>query len=95
MTHSEENHRCHVVTKSEFDSHLHTKYGAPLTVFFEHVIHHNRVETTLQWFNKSTTRLPESLVLSFRPNKDNHSVWESDVLGEFVGTHEVAIFGTS
>jgi len=86
---------CHVVTRSEFNSSLHTKYGAPLTIYFEHVILQDRVKSTLQWFNKSTTRLPESLVLSFRPDCTNERVWESDVLGSFVRTDEVAIFGTT
>ena len=66
---------CRVVSHSQFDPSLHAKYGAPLDVFVEYVLDPEDASVTasLLWFNKTTTRLPESLMLGFRPNLVNGS----------------------
>ena len=66
---------CRVVSHSQFDPSLHAKYGAPLDVFVEYVLRPEDASVTasLLWFNKTTTRLPESLMLGFRPNLVNGS----------------------
>jgi hypothetical protein len=69
------------------------------------------VEVRLTWFNKSTTRLPESLMLGFSSRPAPHKRekvaensagstaammdWALDVLGEWVHPHEVSGVGTT
>lgn len=95
--------RCTVVTRVQFKPSLHSKYGAPLTAFVQYSLISgdadapSRVDATLTLVNKSTTRLPESLMLGFRladgdgeayKNTDA-TQWELDVLGEWVRVGDV------
>ena len=97
-----EGSRCTVVAEIAFDSELHSKYGAPLQAYIRYAIDGNasRISVDLLWFNKTATRLPESLMVDFRPSKDPSPSapntvlgWEYDILGEWVAPTEVASGG--
>ena len=79
---------CRVVTHATFPTTLRSKYGAPSDVYMEHIITPTAVSTTLSWFGKTATRLPESFMLSFAPSLLGHE-WQMDILGEWVGPTEV------
>ena len=83
--------RCRVVVEMAFAPSLHTKYGAPLTASLELDIDPpaRSIAARLSWFNKSTTRLPESLMVSFHDQGLADHGWAYDVLGSWVGVGEV------
>lgn len=94
---------CVVVAQASFDPHLHDKYGAMTDVFVEYTLYAsgtNTISVDMSWFDKRTTRLPESVMLSFRPTassafSDETYGWAIDVLGSWVSTEDVSVFGSS
>ena len=59
---------CSIVIELAFEPLLHTNYGAPTTAYVElELAPANRsLSAALVWFNKTATRLPESIMASFR-----------------------------
>ncbi len=78
---------CRIVTNLRLDPRCHAKYGAPTAVAVEYVLRAGEVSVSLQWFDKRTTRLPESVMLSFFHRSDT---WSLDVLGRWVTATGVA-----
>ena len=86
---------CRVVTRATFNTTAHDKYGAPTAVWGAYTLEPRRnasgsIAGALSWFDKRTTRLPESIMVSFRPKRRAGFRFEMDVLGEWVATSEVA-----
>ena len=85
--------QCKIITKLTFDTKLHERYGAPQDIYVEYDLfpNKNRIEVSFNIFGKRTTRLPESLYVSFEPNRFNNTKnhWELDILGSWVGVDEV------
>jgi len=80
---------CRIVTQSTFDTSMKRQYGSPSGVYFQYDISNGAIEATLTWFNKSTTRLPESLMLNFKPYEGASWTYAFDVLGEWTLAKDV------
>jgi hypothetical protein len=82
---------CRIVVELAFAAPLHTKYGAPLTASLELDVlpKTHSIDARLTWYNKSTTRLPESLMLGFHDQGAPEYGWAYDILGEWVRPDEV------
>ena len=82
---------CHIVVELEFAEEASAKYGAPSRAFATYTIKPSlrSAAVALTWFNKSTTRLPESLMLAFRPPRQDGFAWAMDILGSWVRPDEV------
>ena len=91
---------CRIVTESRFNSTLNGgKYGAPSTVWTEFTLvpAERQVSVVLKLFGKTSTRLPESTVLIFQPQKvmprrEGYG-WAMDVLSSWVDPYDVASGG--
>jgi len=84
---------CMVVAKSAFSNHLHEDAGAPSTVWTTFTLNPKArsVFVDLSWVGKTTTRLPESLMLDFRPLAPRPAYgWGMDILNETVRPNETA-----
>lgn len=84
---------CMIVAKSVFSNHLHEDAGAPSTVWttFTLTPQTRSVSVELSWVDKTTTRLPESLMLDFRPLAPRSGYgWGMDILNETVRPNETA-----
>lgn len=83
---------CSIIVKFGFPLALHAKYGAPTSVTLELSVKPTEasIDARLTWFNKTTTRLPESLMLSFRDQGMVGYGWAYDVLGSWVRADSVA-----
>ena len=67
-----------------------TKYGAPRQVFVNFEFHDAAIDITFTCWNKTATRLPEALWLSFIPLLPPDASLRLDKLGEWVDpTHVV------
>ena len=86
---------CRVVIQLGFNETLHLKYGAPSTVFVEYLVEPRarRVQATLTWHNKTTTRLPEAMTLFVTPQQRPGYRWELDSLGEWLSPANVTVGG--
>ena len=82
---------CRIVVEMAFAPSLHAKYGAPLTASLELDVDPTAmsIAARLSWWNKSATRLPESLMVSFHDQAMADHGWAYDVLGSWVGAGEV------
>lgn len=56
-----------VVVELSIDAKLNEQYGAPRTVYLMYERSRKGLDVTLRWLNKTTTRLPESIWLEWRP----------------------------
>jgi hypothetical protein len=86
--------QCQIIAKLVTDSEAHHKYGAPSTAWLEMFLNPDAgtLEATFQFRGKKTTRLAESLVISFAPaaaDSDSEHHWSMDILGEWVRPEEV------
>lgn len=97
--------QCKIVVELRFDAILHSQYGAPTEVYLELglIPAEKAVSVAVTWFNKSTTRLPESMMMSFRPTAftdtktkngaegpaSRQFQWELDILGEWTSPYSV------
>ena len=83
---------CQVVTRAVFDAHLHIDSGAPLVVWTRYTLTPaaRAVSVELLWENKTTTRLPESFMLNFRPKATAEHGWGMDIMGEWSQPNETA-----
>ena len=82
-----------VVAKSVFSSHLHEDAGAPSVVWTTLILSPKTraISVELTWAGKTATRLPESLMLDFRPVAPRSDFgWGMDVLNETVRPNETA-----
>ena len=86
--------QCRIVAELSTNSEAHEKYGAPSMAWLEMVLDPgaSTLDATFQFRKKQTTRLAESMVVSFVPtaaesNAEHH--WSMDVLGEWVRPEEV------
>jgi len=75
------------------------KYGAPRSVFLQYNVPGQSalsvLDLSLSWFNKTATRLPESMWVSFAPFvNQGDAAWELDVMGYPVDPLDVIERGT-
>jgi len=83
--------------QESFDTEPHNKYGSPQTLWTEYIfdsIDSNKFAVILQWFNKTSTRLPEASWLAFKPVPQRESSWNLDKLGELVSPLDVVLNGS-
>lgn len=90
---------CRIVAVLSTAPEAHSKYGAPSSGWLEMIFHPSSngkgdgtgpsVEATFQFRAKQTTRLAESMVVSFKPTALPEHLWSMDVLGEWVRPGEV------
>ena len=86
-----------------FPSALHSSYGAPASGTLEYSFNLSspRIQMRFDLYNKTSTRLPEAMFVSFDPPEiptpramgdgdANRSLWEMDVLGTWISPSEVA-----
>eukprot|EP01116_Phalansterium_solitarium_P009868 TRINITY_DN24205_c0_g1_i1.p2 TRINITY_DN24205_c0_g1~~TRINITY_DN24205_c0_g1_i1.p2 ORF type:complete len:367 (+),score=141.03 TRINITY_DN24205_c0_g1_i1:548-1648(+) len=82
----------------ELERSLHTGYGAPASLWLEMAVPANDsfINVTLSVFNKTATRLPEALWLSFDPKPTDAANygWQIDKLGEWVSPSNVVLNGS-
>jgi len=92
---------CSIVIELAFEPLLHINYGAPTTAYVElELAPANRsLSAALVWFNKTATRLPESIMASFRPkspSEEQHpNAWELDILGGWTSPYDVGSGSTN
>lgn len=91
-----------VVVESSFNETLSGLYGAPSTIFTELTLRSTSrtLGVALKLFNKTTTRLPESMVVHFSSESvattaDSGYGWAMDVLGSAVDPYDVDPKGTN
>jgi len=88
---------CTGVTKLNFPTPVVQDYGAPQTAFVKFELKATKTEITLELglviWEKTTTRLPEQMMVEFRPKKDNLD-WQMDKLGSWVSPTNVALNGS-
>ena len=66
---------CRAVAEMAFEDEAQSKYGAPRRVFVEYFLGASSLRAKLTWWNKSTTRLPESLMIDFTsPRRPGYGV---------------------
>eukprot|EP01116_Phalansterium_solitarium_P008699 TRINITY_DN22658_c0_g1_i1.p1 TRINITY_DN22658_c0_g1~~TRINITY_DN22658_c0_g1_i1.p1 ORF type:complete len:757 (+),score=184.44 TRINITY_DN22658_c0_g1_i1:92-2362(+) len=80
-------------------TYLSAQYGAPRDVWLLLAVQHASIEITLLWFNKTATRLPESLWLTFNPILDRSPdrwvyAWRVFKLGQSISPINVANNGS-
>ena len=82
---------CRVTVEVGFNSTLHNDYGAPSTVSVVYDIASMapKMNVTLTWHNKTTTRLSEATTIFHRPKMRKGYIWEMDKLGEWVAASNV------
>ena len=95
---------CHLIMELVMeDNTAHTMYGAPAAIGLEYTVpgtNGSAVDISLVWSNKTATRLPESMWLSFSPSlagiasTQSSGGWEMDVMGHKVLPEEVVEGGT-
>jgi len=75
-----------------------TMYGGAQQLWSHFVVSVNSssisIDITLQWFNKTATRLPESHYFTFNPRVSSPDQWKMDKLGELVSPLEVVLNGS-
>jgi len=54
----------------------------------------NTIHIDFQWFNKTATRLPEALWLSFSPVISNGNAWQVQKLNEYININDVRLNGS-
>ena len=86
---------CHVVLDLAFNETLHQEYGAPSDVTAAYTIDpvHKRVDVSLTWRNKSSTRLLEAMTVFNRPVARAGHRWEVDNVGEWTSPANVTAGG--
>ena len=52
------------------------------------------LSVTLQWFNKSPTRLPEALLFGFQPAIQDGYQWQLHKLGQLINPLNVVLNGS-
>jgi len=74
-----------------------TNYGAPVTLWFEYIFIQNSPNFTLsaQLFNKTSTRMPESIWVVFDPITVNASVWTIDKIGSQISPLDFIVGGSN
>eukprot|EP00756_Hemistasia_phaeocysticola_P051674 Hpha_TRINITY_DN26846_c0_g1::TRINITY_DN26846_c0_g1_i1::g.17388::m.17388 len=86
---------CRVVVRQTFPQEAYTKYGAPKDVMVEVLVGGEYLaQINVVWFNKTATRLPESLWISFTPTVTGGARWTMDVMGHAVDPMDVLRGGT-
>ncbi len=86
--------QCRIVAELSMNPEAHAKYGAPSTAWLEMFLDPDAstLDATFQFRKKKTTRLAESMVVSFVPTaaeSDTDYHWSMDILGEWVRPEEV------
>ena len=86
---------CHLVLELGFNQTLHQNYGAPTSVTAEYSIDpvQKRLNVSLTWRNKTSTRLLEAMTVFHRPAVRAGHRWEMDVLGEWTSPANVTAGG--
>jgi hypothetical protein len=90
----EDSQTVHFLIELFMDSSSHLEYGAPDTLWLDVLVSKTEpiINITLTWFNKTTTRLPEALWLTFNPA--NNGNWLLDKLEEWVSPLDVVLNGS-
>ena len=89
--HIDPNQTCNVKIEVGFNTTLHDDYGAPSKVSMVYNIESMvpKMNVTLTWYNKTTTRLSEATTIFQRPDMMQGYQWEMDKLGEWVAASNV------
>lgn len=87
---------CRFLLETSLPILAHKRYGAPrkLWVGVEVPKEEARVDVDLAWFDKTATRLPESLWVAFRPYRAGDDGWSLDVLGQRIDPRRVVVNGS-
>merc|ERR1711871_969476 len=91
----------HILDDSGDPSSAHVDYGAPELLVTQLQISHRakegapRVAATIWSVNKTSTRLPETMFVSFLPENAKGSLWEMKKLGQWQKTQQDVIAGGS
>ncbi len=86
---------CQFVLQTGLDPVAQTDYGAPQTLWTKLEVPKSGSALTLdlQWFNKTTTRLPESIWLQFQPKPAKREGWRLCKLGQAIDPLKVVVNG--
>ncbi|XP_062571302.1 uncharacterized protein LOC134233351 [Saccostrea cucullata] len=76
------------------DSKSHTWYGAPESVWINYKSRAEGFDVTLQWTNKTPTRLAESMMYHFSPAKKKGFNWRLSKVGHLVDPGNVILNGS-
>jgi len=85
------------LTEIQMPSDVIINYGSPNIVWVNYTIAHSNPRSILidfQWLNKTATRLPESLWLTFSPIIKNTNAWKVQKIGELVSPLDVILNGS-
>lgn len=90
-----DNNHCQFLFKLTMEPETFIKYGAPQYLWESVNVQKSQVEIELQWFEKTSTRLPEASFFSFEPfPQNNNHEWKMDKLGELVSPNQVILNGS-
>ncbi len=87
----------HVIVHLNFGDYEHEKYGAPKNMYIRiHLprLSGNDIRIDIIYTDKTATRAPESLWISFNPLVADPSRWEMDKLGELVSPLDIVRNGS-
>jgi hypothetical protein len=85
---------CHFIVHITFGSTLHGSHGAPASVLVAYELdpEKRRLDATLTWQNKTSTRMPEAMTVFSRPSNAKHR-WMMNSLGEWVSLSNFTLGG--
>lgn len=94
LRHRSDTDRCEFELDLAFEDTLRVQYGAPDRVTVQLVVPHDGAVLPLQvrWFNKTPTRLPESISLLFRPPMP--CAWQLSKLGAWISPADLVANGS-
>lgn len=75
---------------------LHVSFGAPASIWISiNLFSQNKtLQMELQWFNKTATRLPEALWLSFSPSVGEGAQWRVHKISSWIDPCDVVVNGS-
>lgn len=81
------------ITESHLPLSLQTYYGTPQRIWTKFKFENTSIKIELIWTEKTPSRLPESLWISFNPNVNSQS-WRLDKIGQIVSPFEIVKNGS-
>ncbi len=86
---------CRFLLQTSLDPTTYTDFGAPRVLWTELEVPRSgsTLRLDLQWFNKTTTRLPETIWLQFQPKPAQREGWRLCKLGQAIDPLKVVING--
>jgi Domain of unknown function (DUF5054) len=87
---------CDFLLELGLPAEAHASYGAPASAWVQVAVPPggSDVNVDFQWFDKTTTRLPESLWMAFRPIAPNADGWRFQTLGELLPVTTTVVNGS-